>query len=230
MKNNNLVVYIILGIFAVLGVYCMITSVGTLVSSVYNKDANDTAIAEITDISTYKGYRNRMEYSVLVDYNYGGVEYKDIPLGAYTAGMFEGKEIDILVDREDPTNIKITAQDKIDGIGGLVIGVIFAVVGIIPICFMEKNRKRIKNLIQQGRFIYAVVDYVEINQGYKKNGKHPYIAFCTHKDEMTGVTYKFKSAPMWEDPYPVIKEGTQLRVYVDGQNYANHYVDVDSLF
>ncbi len=230
MKNNNLLLYIVLGIFAVLGVFCMVMGVEKLATGIYAKASTDMVVAEITDISTYKNHRNEMCHSVLVDYNYDGVEYKDITLGVYIADMFEGKEIEILVHPEEPTNIKTTSQDAIDIISSLIVGPIFAAVGIIPICIMEKKRKRIKNLKSQGRYIYAIVDYVEMDKYHTQNKKHPYIAYCTHEDEVTGVVYKFKSSPMWENPYPVIKEGTRLRVYVDGQNYANHYVDVDSLF
>lgn len=230
MKKNNTIIYIILGIFAILGIYSMIMGVSMLVSSSTSKASTETVVAEITRISKQTDSKGEVSYFVFVDYEYEGVEYKDISLGVYIASMHEGKEIEILVNPKDPTDIKITSQDTIDAVGGIFMGVIFALVGIVPLIFMYKGKQRIKNLIETGYYIYAVVDSVEKNYGYSRNRQHPYMAYCTHEDEETGKKYKFQSPPMWKNPDPVIQVGTRLKVYVERNNYANYYVDVDSLF
>lgn len=230
MKKNNTIIYIILGIFAILGIYSMIMGVSKLVSGGVSKANTEQITAEISTISQQTNSEGDISYFVLVDYKYDGVEYKDVSLGVYTATMAEGKLIDILVNPKDPTDIKITSQDTIDAVGGIFMGVIFALVGIVPLIFMYKGKQRIKNLIETGYYIYAVVDRVEKNYGYSRNRQHPYMAYCTHEDEDTGKKYKFQSPPMWKNPDPVIQVGTRLKVYVERNNYANYYVDVDSLF
>lgn len=230
MKKNNTFIYIILGIFAIIGIYALISGVSMLVSNGTSKASNETIMAEITRISKQTNSKGEATYFVFVDYEYEGVEYKDTSLGVYVAAMQEGKEIELLVNPKDPTDIKLPKQDMVDAVGGIFMGVIFSLVGIIPLIFMYKGNQRIKKLLEDGYYIYAVVDRVEKNYGYSRNRQHPYVAYCTHEDEETGKKYKFQSPPMWKDPYPVIQNGTRLKVYADRRNYTNYYVDVDSLF
>ncbi len=230
MKKNDSVIYIALGIFAFLGILSLVLGVSKLVTSGASKASREQITAEITTISQQTDSEGEISYFVFVDYKYDGVEYEDVNLGVYTASMSEGKLIDILVNPKDPTDIKITSQDTIDAVGGIFMGVIFALVGIVPLIFMYKGKQRIKNLIETGYYIYAVVDRVEKNYGYSRNRQHPYVAYCTHEDEETGKKYKFQSSPMWKNPDPVIRVGTRLKVYVERQNYTNYYVDIDSLF
>ena len=230
MKKNDTIIYIILGIFAFLGILSIILGVSTLISSGASKASREQIAAEITTISQQKNSEGELSYFVLVDYKFDGVEYKDVSLGVYTASMHEGKQIDILVNPKVPMDIKIVAQDTIDGVGGIFMGVIFALVGIVPLIFMYKGKQRIKNLLETGYYVYAKVDRLEKNYGYSRNRQHPYMAYCTYEDETTGKKYKFQSPPMWKNPDPVIQVGTRLKVYVERNNYANYYVDVDSLF
>lgn len=230
MKKSNLPIYICLGIFAFLGILALVLGVSKLVSSGASKASREQITAEITTISQQTNAKGEISYFVFVDYKYDGVEYKDTSLGVYTAGMQEGKLIDILVNPKEPTDIKIVAQDTIDAVGSIFMGVIFTLVGIIPLIVIYKGKQRIKNLIETGYYIHAEVDRIEKNYGYSRNRQHPYVAYCTHVDEETGRKYRFNSPNMWRNPEPVIRVGTRLKVYVDRQNYANYYVDVDSLF
>ena len=229
MKKNDNIIYIFLGIFAFLGILSLILGVSKLISNGASKASSDQVTAEIISISQQKDSKGEIYHFVFVDYEYKGEEYKEVNLGVYTASMHEGKQIDILVNPKEPTDIKIVAQDTIDGVGGIFMGVIFALVGIVPLIFMYKGKQRIKNLLETGHYVYALVDRVEKNYGYSRNRQHPYMAYCTYEDETTGKKYKFQSPPMWKNPEAYIRVGTRLKVYVDRQNYANYYVDVDSL-
>lgn len=230
MKKNDIFIYIVLGVFAILGLFSLIMGVSKLVSGGVSKANTEQITAEITTISKQTDSEGEISYFVFVDYKYDGVEYEDVRLGVYTATMSEGKLIDILVNPNDPTDIKLTTQDTVDALAGLFMGVIFTLVGIIPLIFMYKGKQRIKNLIETGYYIYAVVDRVEKNYGHSRNRQHPYVAYCTHEDEMTGKKYRFKSPDMWKNPEPIIQVGTRLKVYVERNNYSNYYVDIDSLF
>ena len=169
MKKNDGIIYIILGIFAILGVFSLIMGVSKLVSGGVSKANTEQITAEISTISQQTNSEGDISYFVLVDYKYDGVEYKDVSLGVYTATMAEGKLIDILVNPKDPTDIKITSQDTIDAVGGIFMGVIFALVGIVPLIFMYKGKQRIKNLLETGYYVYAKVDRLEKNYGYSRN-------------------------------------------------------------
>lgn len=230
MKKNDNIIYICLGIFAFLGILSLILGVSKLISSGASKASMEQITAKISTISRQTNSEGEVSYFVLVDYKFDGVEYKDVSLGVYTASMQEGKLIDILVNPKEPTDIKIVAQDTIDAVGGIFMGVIFALVGIVPLIFIYKGKQRVKNLMETGYYVYALVDRVEKNYGYSRNRQHPYMAYCTYEDETTGRKYKFQSPPIWKNPEAYIRVGTRLKIYVDRQNYANYYVDVDSLF
>ena len=230
MKKSNTTIYICLGIFAALGILALVLGVSQLISSGASKASRDQVTATITTISEQKNAKGEIYHFVYVDYEYDGVEYKDTSLGVYVSTMHEGKEIEILVSPKDPTDIKLPNQDSVDALASIFMGVIFAMVGIIPMIFMYKGSQRIKKLIEEGYYIYAVVDRVEKNYGTSRNRRHPYVAYCTHEDEETGKKTRFRSPDMWEDPSAYIQKGTRLKVYVNRQNYTNYYVDVDSLF
>ena len=47
-------------------------------------------------------------------------------------------------------------------------------------------------------------------------------------DDYSGVLYKFKSDNLWTDPYPILQQGSQVRVLVNGTDYSQYHVDVEN--
>ena len=92
----------------------------------------------------------------------------------------------------------------------------------------RKSSKR-KKLIDAGHSIYATVDSIDINTSYSVNGRHPFVIYCSYKDEYKDVIYRFKSDNLWTDPSQVIEPGSEIRIYVDGTDFSKYHVDTESL-
>lgn len=109
------------------------------------------------------------------------------------------------------------------------VGLIFALVGAIPLAKIRKREKLEKWLIANGRTIWGKVSYVEENRSVTVNGRHPYYIYVEYEDEGIVTTlYKFKSAPVWFNVRN-IEPGSEIRVYVDKQDMSKHVVDVNSV-
>lgn len=235
LHKSNVSLYLASSVFILIGIVCFVMSVVIFVISLMNKVRFDEVTAEISKISVGKNSLSEssrggeINYDVYVDYIYNAEIYEYVNLGTYIAGMYEGEEVDILVNPDNPTDIKIIGQDAINIAGGLFGGVLSLGLGIFLFYPEYKNRKKKKELLEFGNYIYAVVDSVEkeLKISVGKKHEHPYIVYCTYTDEVTGMKYKFKSDTFWLDSYPKIKEGTQIKVYVDDRDFINHYVSIE---
>lgn len=219
--------YILFGIFGIVGVILIIASVCVTVSGMKFDEIAEEITGIIADIESYRDSDGDRHHRVYVDYSYEGREYEGVKINSYTSSMYEGKEITLKVDPENPRRVSTPHSNMIAGIILAVMGVVFALIGIIPTVSGIKKAAKKKELQQQGRYIYAIVERVDINYGYRVNGRHPFVIYCNHQDEYSGVTYKFKSDNLWTDPYPHLQQGSNVRVYVDGQDYSKYYVDVE---
>ncbi|MBR3824066.1 MAG: DUF3592 domain-containing protein [Lachnospiraceae bacterium] len=226
MKKKNFYP-ILFGIFGIVGVILIVSSILVFAAG---KKFDETAVeitGTISYIDSYWDSDGDRHYQVYVDYDFQGHEFTDIRLGTYTSSMYEGKEITLKVDPENPGKVKTPHSYMIAGIILAVLGVIFALIGIISAVIGIKKSAKKKELLQQGRYICAVVERVDMNYNYYVNGRHPYVIYCNYQDEYSGVLYRFKSDNMWTDPYPFLQQGSNVRVYVDGQDYSKYYVDVE---
>ena len=59
------------------------------------------------------------------------------------------------------------------------------------------------------------------------NGQNPYVIYCSWKDEYADVLYRFKSDNLWTDPSFLFDSGSEINVYVDGNDFSKYYVDAE---
>lgn len=215
-------------IFLIVGIALLVAGIVVLHSELrFQKNAVKIQ-AVITDIQTYRG-REETRHAVFVEYEYDGEIYKDIRLNEYNNRMSRGKKVTILVDPEDPQRISTEFGTILAGGMIILMGVIFSCVAIIPFILGIKKSSQQKQLIAGGRSIFAKVESITQNKSYKVNGRSPYIVYCTYEDEYKGVVYRFKSANIWENPEYCIQPGSDIRVYVNGEDFSKYYVDVESM-
>ena len=86
-----------------------------------------------------------------------------------------------------------------------------------------------KKLIASGQYIYATVESIQYNKNYTMNGQHPFIIYCTYKDDYKNIIYRFKSDNIWTNPEYFVQPGSEIKVFVDRQNYKNYHVDIESI-
>ncbi len=229
MRKKERVVDFVFGIFAVVGMIFVITGIIWMISGIRFRENAAEVMAVITEIDTYRDSDGDINHRVYVNYSYGGKTYNDIPLGEYSSGMYEGKEIELLVDPQRPGRVS-TAFGNIFGSSMFIgMGAIFAAVGICPIILRIRKGAQKKKLISAGRSIFATVDSIDINSSYSVNGCHPFVIYCSYKDEYKDIIYRFKSENLWTDPSRVIQPGSEIRIYVDGTDFSRYHVDTESL-
>jgi len=112
-------------LLVVLGIVMIVFSV-CVINNTKNTAFVETP-ATITRIDT-EWVGDESEHHVFVKYTYEGEDYSG-ELGSFTTGMKEGKEITILVDSENPTNI----QDKNTGKFMYIVTILGAVVILLGI-------------------------------------------------------------------------------------------------
>lgn len=108
-------------------------------------------------------------------------------------------------------------------------GVVFAVAGVFSLIGTSRKSLTKKKLTASGQYIYATVESIEYNKSFSVNGKHPFVVYCTYRDDYKDVIYRFKSDNIWTNSEYVIQPGNEIKVFVDRQNYKNYHVDVESI-
>lgn len=229
MKNKaNHVSAMVSCIFAFIGVVFLMVGVLIGLSNAKFRENADEVMAVISSIESHRDSDGDIDYDVYVDYSYGGQHYQDRRLNMYSSSMYEGKEIEILVDREHPGNISA-------GAGITVITIVFSCIGFammlcatIPFILMINKKKKRNNLLKNGYTIEATVTDIILNHNLSVNGRHPYVVYCTYEDIYSGVQHRFKSENLWTDPEPIIQQGSVLTVYVGShKDFSNYHVDVE---
>lgn len=229
MKNKNAIVNIVFWIFAVIGIIFFIVGIIWLVSGSRFKQNAVEVSAVIQEIKSYRDSDGDIRHSVYVNYSYNGQYYEAVNLSEYSSSMYVGKEITIMIDPDNPgknmTNLGLYLGPAIF----VGIGVIFACVGIFPLAGIGRKAAMRKKLIASGQYIYATVESIQCNEGYNLNGQHPFNVYCIYKDEYKDIVYRFKSDNIWTNPEYVIQPGSEIKVFVDRQNYKNYHVDVEGI-
>ena len=105
------------------------------------------------------------------------------------------------------------------------LGLLFLIIGVPFILHDIKVSKNKKRIIAEGYFIYAKVVEIRPNYAVRINGIHPYIVECQYNDPYSGAIHVFRSGNIMHFPENLID--TEVRVYVDRNNYGIYHVDLD---
>ncbi len=232
MKENkleNLVWIIFVGIgliFVIIGF--------VMFGSVFDYTNKVDTIGTITKISTYRSSsqnsngNQKESHDVYVSYIVEGKEYES-ELNGYASNFYEGKEIEIYYDKDNPNKIGMKSLDLLfllfPGIG-----LISLVIGVTGILVKINKRKLEKKLKQNGNLIYANYNETVLNTAYQINRQSPYNIICEWSDPLDDRKYIFKSKNIWTNPEKIIKEKNikQFPVYID-DNKNKYIVDIDIL-
>ncbi len=200
-----------------------------LFGSVFNYTNKIETTGIITEIWSSRDSDNNRNHKVYVSYVAEGNEYEST-LNGYSSSFYEGKEIEIYYDKDNPNKIGMKSLDLLFLLfPGL--GLISLIIGVTGISSKARGKKSEKRLKENGELIYA--DYVEtiINISYSVNGRHPYKIICEWTNPLDGEEYTFKSKNIWSNPEDIIEERNikQFPVYIDKNNKKKYFVDIDIL-
>ena len=89
---------------------------------------------------TYLG-RGRYIRTVYVDFTYEGKKYEKVQMNQYSNGMKEGEQLDLLIDPNNPTEVRTVDGDRNGGILLTIVGVISLAIGILPRVLRRKKKE-----------------------------------------------------------------------------------------
>ena len=215
-------------VFIIMGVILLVITLYVNNTSTSKENRVETT-GIITKIESYTDMRNERYYDVYVSYNVNGIEYVSI-LNVWIRGFYEGKEIEIYYDRNNPTKIGIAASDFMM-IFFIILPTIFIIIGAYGIVNGIKKYKKKKHLKQTGDVIYA--NYVEtiINYGYSVNKRHPYRIICEWDNPADNKRYIFESDNIWYNVENIINERNidKIPVYINRDKIEEYVVDVEQV-
>lgn len=227
MKGNkveNLIWIIFFGIgliFVIIGI--------VICANIFNYKNKVETTGIITEIGSYRDLDGQRENSVYVEYTVDGRVYESA-LNGYSSNFYEGKEIEIYYDINNPSKIGVKSIDLVflifPGIGS-----IFLVIGGVGIIIKGRRKALEKKLMSYGDKVFAKIIDVCNNTRYTVNGRHPYVIICQWNNEIDGKEYIFKSGNLWFDPTFAIEQKNidTLPVYIDMKNKKKYVIDTSIL-
>ena len=108
------------------------------------------------------------------------------------------------------------------------IGVVFIALTILLLSIRRKQKKIQKRLISEVNYVMADITKIYMNGTITYGNQHPYKICCRYVDEQ-GISHKFRSENIMFNPNGLIDEVSQIRVYVNANDYSRYYVDTDSI-
>lgn len=182
-----------------------------------------TAYATITDIET-SHYRSngktRTDHDVTVEYSYNGKDFNR-ELGYYTSGMYEGQQIEISINPDNPGEIMTSTY--LAGTLLIVFALIFGALGVYLLVKELTLKKYITRLIEEDKYVICS-DWTEGTSGVKVNNVRYYMAVFEYTDPI-GRNYYFNSHPYHPNKCPFY-HGQSVQVFVDlEENPDKYYVD-----
>lgn len=230
MKNReNLFYFLFSGIFMIVGMALLIAGIVILILNGRFMERAEEITAVITDIGSYRNSKGETSHKVLVEYTYAGKLYENAELNFYSSSMYEGKEITVFCDPDNPGRIR--SNQGMTLLYGIFIGmgILFIAISAIVIGIALRKSARRKKVRESGRKLYATIEEITLNTSLRMNGRHPYVIYCIWKDDYKDMVYRFKSDSIWTNPNLVFHPGDTIPVYVNEKNYKQYYVDADSI-
>ena len=217
------------GLFAIIGAVLLISAVMVFVSDRKFMAEAEEISGVVDTIETYRNSDNETNHRVFVNYTYNGQQYNRVRVNFYSSSMYEGKEITLYCDPQHPERVVVQGAGLFGFIVLFFMGILFLCMGILPIVKSVRGKARKKKVRETGRTLYATVYEINYATNYLFNGRHPYIVYCSYRDDYKDIEYRFKSEYIWVNPEPDITLGSMIRVFVEENNYKNYYVDVESM-
>lgn len=174
---------------------------------------------EIVEIEKYHS-GTTSHHNVYVSYTYDGKLYDKVYLRTYVAGMYEGKNIKIYCNPDNPEEISL-------GVAEFSVYFLPIVFGIIAICigiFKIHKVKKIDQLSEIGEVIYAVVDGFERDSKHSHSGMNSYIIVCSYKDTETGKIYSFMRGELVKSQCEMYQPGDTVKVLVLPEDYEHYQI------
>ena len=214
---------IFIGLFSFIGIVFILIGIGVAVSRAqFLKNASPV---EAKIIAMHRTGTDALGMPV-VEYTVDGKKYTDT-LSLSSSDMHPGGLITIYYQNDNPENIRaIETEGFLIGIF-LFIGLVFASISWIIASVRRKHRRNIRQLLANGLKVDAEITDIQENLNKRMGKHHPIIVHCRYLSP-DGRLYLFHSHSVWCRSHEVDMK-KKIPVYVDRQNPARYFVDVDAV-
>ncbi len=224
--DNNKVEKLIFAIFLAFGIVFFTIGISlALVLGNENKNDYVGVMASIDEIEKWGD-----NHHVYVSYFYEGEEYSHVKYNRWNSGMREGQIIGVMINPNNPTKFYTGNFGTIFGLSFGGFGLVFGLIGAIPLIIIHKKRKAEEKLRSTGISYWGTIVNVWQNRSVSYNGRHPYKLDVKYEDESIITTNRFfTSKNVWFQDNPDSYIGKQIRIFVDPNNMDKYLVDIESV-
>ena len=212
--------------FAIFGLIFLGVGGIFVIPNLLNNENKIETTGIISEMTSYRDHDGDTHYNVFVTYEVNG-EKIESELNGYMSGFYEGKEIEIYYDKNNPIKIGTKGLDAVMLLfPGM--GLLFFLIGACGFANCIKKDKMKKRLKDTGEIIYATYVESNYNRNYSVNGRHPYYITCEWQNPMDNKRYLFKSENIWTNPERIIRDRsiTTFPVYINMSNMKEYLVDI----
>lgn len=212
-------------VFTFIGVLMLAVAVFLFVIGTNAKKGSIKVPATISNIISHTTTGGKEKYTVLVDYEFDGRQFKDSRLGYYNSGMEIGDVVDVYINPDKAYDIN-PMTEKYSYIIPVVLGVVFGGIGLGVL--ISSRQRGSKELMQTGEPVEAIVTKCG-RSNVEINGRSTYRVHAEYTDSM-GMLRTIKTPLMYFDPTAYVEaNGRKITVYVDPNNPKKYYIDTESM-
>lgn len=227
MKRVKIVSLIGAIIFEIIGIVCAVAGTAGFIKT--KEFAGDAALvkAKVSSIEGNIGDEGDTDYTAYVTYEYEGMEYKRVRLDEYNSSLYEGKTIELYLDKDNPRHVRIKSVIYLLPIVFIGIGIIFLLIGVLILVLRAREDRKKKRIMDTGVRISAQVKGSIVDTSYTINSRHPYRLECVYYDELSGQPVICTSDIIWESPDKYMDK--YVPVYVDREDRSRYVVDLKNI-
>lgn len=168
--------------------------------------------------------------TVLVDYTYDGLEFKNKELYAFNTPSV-GDHITIYLDKEDyetPINYAISSQIALIF---TISGAVFFLAGLAGLIIRHNVMGDVDMIVEGGKYIYVDVDRVVYETSVTdENGRHPFVLYCHYEDFHGKRKHDYVLNDIYDNPNAYLAaHKNKLKLYIKGKNYRKYRFDPEVL-
>lgn len=224
--ENNKVEKVVFGVFLGFGV--LFFALGILISALIGKKDKNDYVQITAVVSDIERFQDR--HSVYIDYEYEGQQFRHVGYNMYTSSMRVGKEIKVLVSKYDPTDFYIGNFSLIFLLAFGGFGVLFGLIGGIPLAIIQKKANHKKKLKAIGQALWGTIEEVNVDYHVQINGTHPKFFVVKYEDDgIVTATSHYKSDRVFINGAGEEFIGRNIKIFVNPQDRSDYVVDLESV-
>ena len=221
-RKDKTFIRVFCGIFILLGIILFTAGIAVGVSSHTFRQKAEPVNAVILAM---RGATSESLGTPVVEYAVDGKSYT-ATLNMASSSMHPGKRITVYYQKSNPQEVRY-----LDDNGWLILlfvfmGIVFIGMGTAFWLVKRGHERKARRLLATGKVVGAEITGIDEDTNSSMNGRHPIVVSCRYIAP-DGRVYFFRSGSFWYESYEIDPK-KKVRVYVDRNNPADYYVDVDS--